>query len=182
MTILATPTLDLNGILGTVASASAISQATLAPVVAPFDVNAPFGQANGSLILPYGTQAPSNALIIEDPASIIFENSKGGANLFVQSISGFQSDCAAFGAQANALVNLASLQIFNSIQQASAAQIASLQLGTIQPVIPAAIIIANPTLASAAGIVLSPAQVAAQQAAVSGQATPQAAPSAPAPM
>ena len=64
--------------------------------------------------------APKNAMVVEDPANIIFANS--GNNLFVESIAGFQSDCAAFGAQASILLDLAAVQVFNNVQAAADGQ------------------------------------------------------------
>lgn len=170
MTIGATPTLNLGGVLGSLASASAVSSATSAPVVAAFDPAAPFGNLNGSMILPYNTTAPDNALVVEDPASIIFANSNTG--LFVESVTGFQQDCASFGAQTNTFLNLASAQLFASVQAAAAAQLAGLNLGTAVPIIPQAILISNPSLADAASAALASqsAALAAQRAATASSA------------
>lgn len=152
MTIGASPTIDLSGILGTAASASAVSTPTAGAVVAGFDPNAPFASLNGSLILPYNTSAPSNALVFEDPANIIFldnSNSSSRNQLFVQSAVGFQNDCAAFTAQQNSFVNLAALQLFGSVQAALAAQLATINLGTALPLIPPSVLAGNAALASA---------------------------------
>jgi hypothetical protein len=150
MTIGASPTIDLSGILGTAASASAVSTPTAGAVVAGFDPNAPFASSNGSLILPYNTSAPSNALVFEDPANIIFlDNSNSNNQLFVQSAVGFQNDCAAFTAQQNSFVNLAALQLFGSVQAALAAQLATINLGTALPLIPPSVLAGNAALASA---------------------------------
>lgn len=167
MTIGPSPTLDIAGVLGGVASASAVSAATGAPVVAGFDPNAPFGQLNGSMILPYNTTAPTNALVLEDPANIIFANSNTGQ--FVESVTQFQQDCAAFGAQSTTFINLAGLQLFSSLQQAAAAQLAGLNLGTAVPIIPPTVLVSNPSLASAASAALASqsSALAAQQAAQS---------------
>jgi hypothetical protein len=149
VTIAATPTVDLSGILGTAASASILSTGTSSPVVAGLDPSAPFGQFNGSLILPYNTSTPSSAIVFEDPANIIFlDNSGVGNSLFVESVAGFQSDCAAFSAQQDSFLNLAALQLFSSVEQAAAAQLAAIQLGTAVPLIPPSVLAGNPALAS----------------------------------
>ncbi|OIW34038.1 hypothetical protein CONLIGDRAFT_677757 [Coniochaeta ligniaria NRRL 30616] len=150
MTIGATPTVDLSGILGTAASASILSTATSSPVVAGLDPSAPFGLFNGSLILPYNTSTPSSAVVFEDPANIIFLNNNGASNsLFVESAAGFQSDCASFVAQQNSFLNLAALQLFSSVEQAAAAQLAAIQLGTALPLIPPSVLAGNSGLAAA---------------------------------
>lgn len=148
MTIAATPTVDLSGILGTAASASVLSTATSSPVAAGLDPSAPFGLFNGSLILPYNTSAPSSAVVFEDPANIIFANGVG-SSLFVESAAGFQSDCAAFVAQQNSFLDLAALQLFSSVEQAAAAQLAAIRLGTALPLIPPSVLAGNSALASA---------------------------------
>lgn len=173
ITIGATPTLNLAGILGSVASASAVSSATGVPIVTGFDPNAPFGQLNGSTILPYNTSAPTNALLFEDPANIIFTNSNSG--LFVESIGGFQSDCSSFGAQSNSFLNLAAAQLFTSFQAAAAAQLANLKLGTAVPIIPPTILVANPALASAASAALASLQASRSSASSTAAATATAA-------
>lgn len=150
MTIAATPTVDLSGILGTAASASLVSTATSNPVVAGLDPSAPFGSFNGSLILPYNTSAPSSATVFEDPANIIFLGNSGVSNsLFVESVAGFQQDCAVFAAQQNSFLSLAGLQLFSSVEQAAAAQLAAIQLGTALPLIPPSVLAGNSALASA---------------------------------
>jgi hypothetical protein len=147
MTIAATPTLNLSPILGTAASASAVSTATASPLVAGFDPSAPFSLFNGSLILPYNTSAPSSALVFDDPASIILP---GYSNqLFVESAAGFQRDCALFAAQQNSFLDLAALRLFGSVEQAAAAQLASIELGTALPLIPPSVLAGNAALASA---------------------------------
>lgn len=151
MTIGASPTVDLSRILGTAASASVLSTATSSPVVAGFDPSAPFGLFNGSMILPYNTSAPSSAVVFEDPANIIFAQGSGGAggSLFVESAAGFSRDCAVFAAQQNSFLSLAGLQLFSSVEQAAAAQLAAIQLGTALPVIPPSVLAGNSDLASA---------------------------------
>jgi len=175
MTIGASPTLDIAGILGGVASASAVSSPTGSPIVAAFDPNAPFGQLNGSMILPYNTSAPANALVFEDPANIIFANSNSGQ--FVQSVSSFQQDCSAFGAQTTTFINLGTIQLFGSFQAAAAAQLAGLNLGTAVPIIPSTVLLNNPSLALAAQAALASqsAALAAQHAAQSSAAAAAAA-------
>ncbi|KAB5570811.1 hypothetical protein GE09DRAFT_720860 [Coniochaeta sp. 2T2.1] len=148
MTIAATPTVDLSGILGTAASASILSTATSSPLVASYDPNAPFGLFNGSLILPYNTSTPSSAVVFEDPANIIFRGG-GSGNLFVESAAGFQRDCAVFAAQQSSFLNLAALQLFSSVEQAAAAQLAAIQLGTALPLIPPSVLAGNVDLAAA---------------------------------
>ncbi|KAB5557917.1 hypothetical protein GE09DRAFT_93093 [Coniochaeta sp. 2T2.1] len=149
MTIAATPTVDLSGILGTAASVSILSTATSSPLVASYDPNAPFGLFNGSLILPYNTSTPSSAVVFEDPANIIFQGGGGSSNLFVESAAGFQRDCAVFAAQQSSFLNLAALQLFSSVEQAAAAQLAAIQLGTALPLIPPSVLAGNVDLASA---------------------------------
>ena len=151
MTIGATPTVDLASILGTAASASVLSTATSSPLVAGFDPSAPFGLFNGSMILPYNTSAPSSAVVFEDPANIIFApgSSGGVGSLFVESAAGFSRDCAVFAAQQNSFLSLAGLQLFSSVEQAAAAQLAAIQLGTALPVIPPSVLAGNSGLASA---------------------------------
>ena len=150
MTIAATPTVDLSGVLGGDSPATAVSAPTGQPAVAGFDPNAPFSQWNGSMILPYNTSAPApkNAMVVEDPANIIFANS--GNNLFVESIAGFQSDCAAFGAQASILLDLAAVQVFNNVQAAADGLLTGLALGAVAPVVPASVRTAHPDLAAQA--------------------------------
>ncbi|KAK3939931.1 hypothetical protein QBC46DRAFT_138648 [Diplogelasinospora grovesii] len=173
MTIAATPTLDLSGILGTAAAsaASIVGAATGVPKVAGFDPNAPFGTLNQSLILPYNTSAPAAAgnaaiLVVDDPANIIFANQN---NLFVESLNTLQTDCAQINAN-QALLDAAVLgQVFNSIQAATAAQLAGLNLGTATPIIPPSVLANNPQLASQA----TAQQQAAQQATAQQQAAAQ---------
>lgn len=111
MTIsLPTPTLDVGGILGSLLTAAA---STATPVFAGFDPNAPFGNINESLVLPFGSAAPSNALIFADPAAIILE---GQSNLFVESSDNFVQDCSFYSNNNNAFFNWAS-QLFTSFTQ-----------------------------------------------------------------
>jgi hypothetical protein len=121
MTIgLATPSVNIEGLL-------AASAPTGVPVIANFDPNAPFGQLNDSLILPYGSAAPtlSNvAQIFADPAAIILPGHQG---LFVEDLSLFSQDCAFWGANGGSLFTLASEVI--ALQQVAAVQLAGLQLG-----------------------------------------------------
>lgn len=147
MTIAASPTVDLAAILGTAASASLLSTATASPIIASFDPSAPFGVFNGSTILPYNTSAPSNALVFEDPADIIFPGNS--ASLFVESAAGFASDCAVFAAQQNSFLSLIGLQLYSSVEAAAAAQLAAIQLGSALPVIPPSVLAGNSALASA---------------------------------
>jgi len=126
MTIgLPTPSLDISGIL---ASASAISAPTGSPSIASFDPNSPFGQLNQSVILPFGSLAPSlpnNAQIFADPAAIILP---GQSNLFISDLTQFSSDCALWSSNGQSLFNLASSLI--AAEQIAAAELAGLSIGT----------------------------------------------------
>lgn len=176
MTIAATPTVDLSGILGTAASASVLSTATSSPaVVAGLDPSAPFGLFNGSLILPYNTSAPSSAVVFEDPANIIFASGGVGSSLFVESAAGFQSDCAAFVAQQNSFLDLAALQLFSSVEQAAAAQLAAIRLGTALPLIPPSVLAGNSALASALASLKGSATAASSSSSATATATAEAA-------
>lgn len=138
----ATPTLSLANF---VASASAGLPTPVSNVVS-FDPAAPFALFNSSsLILPYNTSAPTNPLVFEDPANIIFA---GQHNLLVESIGSLQADCVQLAAT-NSLINQAALQLalFGSFQQAAAAQIAGLHIGGGIPVIPTNILVSHPDLA-----------------------------------
>jgi hypothetical protein len=161
MTIGATPTLNLDGLVA--ASASAVTSPTASANVAPFDASSPFGQFNQSLILPYNTSAPQNAVVFEDPANIIFP---GQANLFVEDAAAFPNDCAQFTVNSNSFLS-AAIQLFSSTAAAAAAQLEGLTLGTTTPFIPAGILASNPQLAS---------QAAAQAASASSAAPAVAAP------
>ena len=102
-----------------------------------------------SLLLPYDTAAPSSALIIEDPANIIYGNQNG---LLVQGLSNFQAECAAFGLGGNAFVGgAANLPLFSSIQQAVSFQLTSINVGSAAQTIPPSILLAHPDLAAALG-------------------------------
>ncbi len=151
MTIGASPTLDLSGLAGFgAASASAISKPTATAGIQNFNSNAPFGSFNGSVLLPFNTSAPqlpANALILDDPANIIFA---GSSNLFVQDSSSFATDCTNFVAQSSSFLNLASALLYPSIDAAIAAQLAVLQIGGGIPVIPASVLQNNPQLAGQA--------------------------------
>lgn len=118
-----------------------------APVskIVNFDPNAPFALLNSSLILPYNTSAPTNALILEDPANIIFS---GQHNLLVESLGSLQNDCVQL-ATTNSLINQAiQLSLFNSLQQAAAAQFSNIHIGGGIPIIPPDVLLSHPDLAS----------------------------------
>ncbi|KAK5654100.1 hypothetical protein OQA88_7531 [Cercophora sp. LCS_1] len=98
-----------------------------------------------SFLLPYDTLAPTNPLILEDPANIIFP---GNHHLLVESLSTLQADCAAFALGNGVFVGGgAGVNIFPSVQQAVAAQLTTIQIGTRVQGIPAAILSAHPDLA-----------------------------------
>lgn len=123
---LPTPSIDIAGILS---SASAVSTPTAAPIIAGFDAAAPFGRVNQSLILPYGSSAPTLANIAQifaDPASIILPGG-GGRGLFVQELSQFGSACSLWGANGLSLFNLQAALVL--AEQVAAVQLAGLQLG-----------------------------------------------------
>ena len=143
MTISATPTVNVANFA---ASASAgFTAPTGVSKVINFDPNTPFPLFNSPLILPYNTSAPTNALVLEDPANIIFA---GNHNLLVESVNSLQADCVQLAAT-NSLVNQAiQLSLFNSVQQASAAQLAGLQIGGGIPIIPPSILQLHPELAA----------------------------------
>jgi len=115
---------DLSGFL---ASATAVSLPTGVPVVGNFDPNAPFGQYNQSVLLPYGSAPPTlpdNAQIFGDPADIILA---GHSGFFVEDIRAFSQDCALWGANGGSLFNLASQLVL--AEQVAAAQLVGLQIG-----------------------------------------------------
>ncbi|KAH8889380.1 hypothetical protein GQ53DRAFT_226093 [Thozetella sp. PMI_491] len=171
MTIGASPTLDLSGLQ--VGSASVISTPTATPGIQNFNNQAPFGAFNGSFLLPFNTsspQLPAGALVLQDPADIIFA---GSTNLFVQDNNAFASDCTNFIAQSSSFLNLASALLYPSIDAAIIAQLGALQIGGGLPIIPAAVLLNNPLLAGQA----QPAQAVTPQV-VGGSAAPAAAPEA----
>ena len=87
-----------------------------------FDPLAPFGNFNGSVILPPGTEAPTLNLVFPDPAAIIFANQPA----FVETPSSFFQSCATFASNGNSFVNLAGT-FFTNFQQIAAAQLAGLR-------------------------------------------------------
>lgn len=110
-----------------------------------FDPTAPFALLNQSLILPYNTSAPTNALVLEDPANIIFS---GQHNLLVESLGSLQRDCVQLAAS-NSFINQAiQLSLFNSLQQAAAAQLSGIHIGGGIPIIPPDVLLSHPNLAS----------------------------------
>ncbi|ORY69882.1 uncharacterized protein BCR38DRAFT_481043 [Pseudomassariella vexata] len=102
--------------------ASAASAPTASPAIAGFDVAAPFGQLNQSVILPAGAAAPAIDLVFEDPAAIILPNQN---NLFVQSADSFLSDSIFYQSNGNSFLDQAA-QIFESFEQLAAAQAAAI--------------------------------------------------------
>jgi hypothetical protein len=116
----ASPTIGFDGILGALVSAASAPTAT--PIIAGFDPEAPFGQFNQSLILPFGALAPTLDLVFTDPAAIILPNQHA---LFVESTNGFLADCGFYANNANSFLNLAS-GIFTSFNQIAVAQLKGL--------------------------------------------------------
>lgn len=109
-----TATLGIEDLLSALATGGAgFPSATGLPSVGSYDPNAPFGNINESLILPFGAEAPTNALVFADPASIIFEGQHG---LFVESADSFLSDCGFYSNNGNSFFNLAS-RVFTSFTQ-----------------------------------------------------------------
>lgn len=106
--------------------ASSNSSSSSSGQVTSFDPNNPFGQFNQSMILPYGSKAPSlpdGAQIVSDPAAIILPN-KGG--LLVEDVSQFSQDCAAL-ASTSTLFNLQSSVL--QAEQIAAQLLSGLSLG-----------------------------------------------------
>ncbi|KAK3313494.1 hypothetical protein B0H66DRAFT_536757 [Apodospora peruviana] len=128
----------------TSASASATASASIGGNVINFDANAPFALLNSSLILPYNTSAPAGALVVDDPANIIFADQ---SNLLVSDVNTFQNDCLQLAA-ANSFITaqLQAAAVFASLQQAVTVQLASLQLGGGVPIIPPSVLAAHPDL------------------------------------
>lgn len=126
MTInLASPSLALSGLLSSV---TAISAPTGTPSIGAYDPNAPFGQFNQSVLLPYGSQPPSlsnSAQIFADPAAIILPGQSG---LFVENIAEFSQDCAFWSANDLTLFNLATEII--TVEQVSVVEASGLSLGS----------------------------------------------------
>ncbi|POS68700.1 hypothetical protein DHEL01_v212904 [Diaporthe helianthi] len=118
--------LNVPGVAGV---GNASQPANAAPQVAPLDPNAPFGQLNGSVLLPFGSQppqAPSNAQVFSDPAAIILPNQ----GLFVGDTNLIQQDCQLLAA--GSLFNLQA-QLLANQQAIAQAQLAGLVLGTAPP-------------------------------------------------
>ncbi|KAL1880743.1 hypothetical protein Daus18300_001357 [Diaporthe australafricana] len=130
MTIGPTPTppnLNVPGVSG-VGNASQAAGAA-APQVAQFDPNQPFGQIDGAVLLPFGSQppkAPSNAQVFADPAAIILPNQ----GLFVGDTNLIQQDCQLLAA--GSLFNLQA-QLLANEQAIAQAELAGLVLGTAPP-------------------------------------------------
>lgn len=109
------------------AAADASNQTGSTPQIAAFDPAAPFGRSNQSVVLPFGSQAPTlpnRAQVFADPAAVILP---GARNLFVEDISRFSADCALWGANGNSLFNLQSALL--AAGQVATAQLAGLVLG-----------------------------------------------------
>lgn len=120
-------TLNVPGVAG-VGNATQPAAGT-APQVAQFDPNAPFGQVNGSVLLPFGTEAPkapSDAQVFPDPAAIILPNQ----GLFVGDTALIQQDCQLLAA--GSLFNLQA-QLLATQQAIAQAELAGLVLGTAPP-------------------------------------------------
>ncbi|KAM7222430.1 hypothetical protein V8F06_002208 [Rhypophila decipiens] len=145
MTIYATPTVDTQGFAAASASGGLPEPTEPVSKVLNFDASAPFALLNSSLILPYNTQAPTNALVLEDPANIIFA---GQSNLLVESLGSLQRDCVQLAATNSLIDQAIQLSLFGSLQQAAAAQIANLQIGGGIPIIPPSILSSHPDLAA----------------------------------
>ncbi|CAK7197927.1 hypothetical protein SEUCBS139899_000577 [Sporothrix eucalyptigena] len=154
----AQPTLDLSGLLGANASAlpsgvvasvvAAASASAAAAVssgiattntslssnggslqVAAFDPNNPFGQINQTVILPYGSKAPSlpnGAQVVADPASIILPNQN---NLLVEDITQFNQDCSLYTSNGLSLFNLQS-SVLQEAEAIAALEVSGLTLGS----------------------------------------------------
>jgi hypothetical protein len=114
------PTLGLDGIFAS--GATAASAPTATPIISGFDPNAPFGQLNQSLILPFGSLAPTMDLVFVDPAAIIYPNQAG---LFVESSNSFLADCGFYADNGNSFFSLAA-GIFTSFNQIALAELAGL--------------------------------------------------------
>ncbi len=173
MTIAATPTFDLAGLQ--IGSASLISAPTAAPGIQNFNSNAPFGAFNGSYLLPFNTSAPqlpANALVLEDPAKIIFPNQ----NLFIEDASAFAGDCNSFVAQSSSFLNIAEALLYPSIDAALTAQLGALVIGGGQPIIPPNVLANNPQLASQIQIPQPATSIASQATSTVTQAAAGSAP------
>ncbi|CAK7212351.1 hypothetical protein SBRCBS47491_001434 [Sporothrix bragantina] len=153
----AQPTLDLSGLLGAnssalptgvvasvVAAASASAAAAAASgvavsnststnngtlQVAAFDPNNPFGQIGQTIILPYGSKAPSlpnGAQVVADPASIILPNQRG---LLVEDVNQLSQDCSLFSSNGLSLFNLQSA-VLQEAAAIAALEVSGLSLGS----------------------------------------------------
>ncbi|CAK7227317.1 hypothetical protein SCUCBS95973_006502 [Sporothrix curviconia] len=97
--------------------------------VAAFDPNNPFGQIGQTIILPYGSKAPSlpnGAQIVADPASIILPNQR---NLLVEDITQFNQDCALYASNSLSLFNLQS-SVLQEAAAIAALEVSGLSLGS----------------------------------------------------
>lgn len=168
-----TSTLDLAALLSSAAAATPTSTFSLpltrrsqifgqqSTVVTAFNPSIPLSFLNQSsqLLLPYDTAAPTNQLVIDDPANIIFA---GNSHLLVESIGSLQADCLAFGLGGNAFVGgAASLALFGSVQQAISAQLTTIQIGTSVQAIPPSVLQGHPDLAAALASALASASATA---------------------
>ncbi|KIH92954.1 hypothetical protein SPBR_02791 [Sporothrix brasiliensis 5110] len=96
--------------------------------IVAYDPNNPFGQIGQTVILPYGSKAPSlpnGAQIVVDPANIILPNQAG---LLVENINQFSQDCALYSANSLSLFNLQSSII--AAEAVAALEASSLSLGS----------------------------------------------------
>ncbi|EFX00114.1 hypothetical protein CMQ_7116 [Grosmannia clavigera kw1407] len=78
----------------TVGSSKSKGNSSSSGQVTSFDPSNPFGKFNQSIILPYGSKAPSlpnGAQIVSDPAAIILPNQ---GSLLVEDVNRFSQDCA----------------------------------------------------------------------------------------
>ena len=97
--------------------------------IAGFDAANPFGQLGQTVILPYGSKAPSlpnGAQLVADPASIILANQN---TLIVEDITQFSQDCQVFNSNGLSLFNLQS-SIIQEAAQIAALEVSGLNLGS----------------------------------------------------
>ncbi|OAA58387.1 hypothetical protein SPI_06460 [Niveomyces insectorum RCEF 264] len=109
--------------------ANSSSNNTETPQVAAFDPNNPYGQINQTVILPYGSKAPSlpnGAQIMADPASIILPNQN---NLLIEDITEFNADCSLYNRNELSLFNLQSEIV--QTEQISVVEVSGLSLGSV---------------------------------------------------
>lgn len=137
----ATPTINIPGL----AAVSAASTSTATPAVAAFDTNAPFGQLNQSVILPFNSSAPTipnGAQVFADPAAIILQNQA----LFVEDVNALQSDCSLLVSNSNSLFNLQEF-LLASFEAVAATQLSGFVVGSAQPIVPEVAVAVQETVA-----------------------------------